>query len=139
LTRDCRFKNSFIFKYSERPGTKGAEQLADDVPDAVKRRRNGELLAIQNAISQEDNESFLGRTVEVLVEGPSKAARRAPADEPSVQMTGRTHCDRIVVFDGQRRQAGQLLPVVIHDVSSHTLHGSVVTRHEVSQPVYSLS
>ena len=55
LVREWRFKNSFIFKYSERPGTKGAELYADDVPDEVKRRRNNELLALQNEISEEDN------------------------------------------------------------------------------------
>src|SRR5262245_522817 len=76
LVRESRFKNSFIFKYSERPGTKGAELYADDVPDDVKRSRNNELLALQNEISEADNQSFLGREVEVLVEGPSKAAER---------------------------------------------------------------
>jgi tRNA-2-methylthio-N6-dimethylallyladenosine synthase len=90
LVRDCRFKNSFIFKYSERPGTKGAELYADDVPDDVKRRRNNELLAIQNEISEADNQAFLGRQVEVLVEGPSKAAGR----------TGHAHEDTAVARDG---------------------------------------
>ncbi len=56
LVESCRFKNSFIFKYSERPGTKAAERLADDVPDAVKRERNQRLLALQNQISMEDNQ-----------------------------------------------------------------------------------
>ena len=76
LVRDARFKNSFIFKYSGRPGTKADDLYADDVPEAVKRRRNNELLAIQNAISLEDNQPFLGRTVEILVEGPSKVAKK---------------------------------------------------------------
>ena len=75
LLREGRFKNSFIFKYSERPGTKGAELYADDVPEEVKRRRNNELLAIQSEISEADNQAFLGREVEVLVEGPSKMNR----------------------------------------------------------------
>ena len=81
LVRESRFKNSFIFKYSERPGTKGAELYADDVPDEVKRRRNNELLALQNQISEEDNHAFLGRQVEVLVEGPSKAAEKHAESE----------------------------------------------------------
>ncbi len=75
LVRDARFKNSFIFKYSDRPGTKAAELYADDVPEPVKRRRNNELLALQNAISLEDNQPLLGCTVEILLEGPSKAAK----------------------------------------------------------------
>ncbi len=60
------------------------------------------------------------------------------ADEgPIVQMVGRTHCDRIVVFDGNRRQAGHLLEVTILDVHSHTLFGEVVTQH-VSPALYSI-
>ena len=138
LMEECRFKNSFIFKYSVRPGTKGAEQLPDDVPEEVKKERNQVLLALQNRISQEDNEKFLGEKVEVLVEGPSKLGRNAPESQQVVQMVGRSHCDRIVVFEGNRRQAGQFLPIAIHDASSHTLFGSVVTQHEVSSAVYSL-
>ena len=137
LVEECRFKNSFIFKYSERPGTKGAELLQDDVPPEVKRRRNNELLGIQNAISEQDNQKFIGQQVEVLVEGPSKATTTKGLEGPLVQMTGRTHCDRIVVFDGNRRQAGQLLPVTIYEASSHTLFGHVVTDH-VGPELYSI-
>ena len=130
LVRDCRFKNSFIFKYSERPGTKGAERLADDVPHDVKRRRNNELLAIQDAISEEDNQRLLGETVDVLVEGPSKRAIDNGLDRDDVtQLIGRTHCDRIVVFEGNQRQIGQILPIAIYDASIHTLMGAVLTDH----------
>ena len=141
LVREQRFKNSFIFKYSERPGTKGAEHFPDDVPDGVKRRRNNELLAIQNEISEEDNQKFLGQQVEVLVEGPSKASLKSQ-DETApqgvdttqqMQLTGRTMCDRIVVFDGNRRQIGQTLPINIYDASIHTLFGLVVTQHVGSE------
>ena len=69
MVRRCRFKNSFIFQYSVRPGTRGAELYADDVPDEVKSRRNVQLLEAQNAICQEDNLRFLGKRVQVLVEG----------------------------------------------------------------------
>jgi tRNA-2-methylthio-N6-dimethylallyladenosine synthase len=138
LVQACRFKNSFIFKYSERPGTKGAERMTDDVPLAVKKRRNNDLLQIQNRISEEDNQAFVGRSVDVLIEGPSKLATDAEkAETELVQMTGRTHCDRIVVFHGNRRQAGQVLPITIYDVSAHTLFGEVVTDC-VGPEVYSL-
>ncbi len=141
--REFRFKNSFIFKYSVRPGTKGAALLPDDIPFEEKHRRNNELLAIQNAISEEENLKFLGRRVEVLVEGPSPlAARHAEgADTPEhehehseahehgpVQLMGRTPCDRIVVFDGNRRQVGQILPLMIYEVAPHTLFGAVITQ-----------
>lgn len=135
LVRECRFKNSFIFKYSERPGTKSADRLPDDIPDEVKRRRNNELLALQNEISEEDNQRFLGQRVEVLVEGPSKKPNE---DGDRLQLTGRTMCDRIVVFDGNRRQIGQTLPVAVYDANAHTLFGAVVTDH-VGPEVFELA
>ena len=138
LVEECRFKNSFIFKYSERPGTKGAERLPDDVPLSVKKARNNHLLQIQNRISEEENRGFVGREVNVLVEGPSKAAEESPQETNVVQMMGRTHCDRIVVFEGNRRQAGQILPVTIYEVSPHTLFGQVVTDC-VGPEVYTLN
>ncbi len=137
LVRECRFKNSFIFKYSERPGTKAAERLPDDVPNGVKQRRNNQLLAVQNEISEELNQQFLGRTVEVLVEGPSKTARKRGDEGPVLQLAGRTPCDRIVVFDGTSRQIGQFVPVAIYDVAAHTLFGSLVTEH-VGPEVFAL-
>ena len=79
LVRGAGFKNSFIFKYSPRPGTKGDELFPDDVPEEVKKRRNNDLLAIQNAVSLADHRRRVGRTVEVLVEGPSKTRAQARA------------------------------------------------------------
>ena len=133
LLEECRFKNSFIFKYSERPGTRGAELFTDDIPYKVKQQRNNEMLALQNSISEQLNEAFIGRTVDVLIEGPSKIARKSDDDSPISQMTGRTMCDRIVVYEGNRRQAGQILPITIYDCTPHTLIGTVVT-HEVAPP-----
>lgn len=126
LIERCRFKNSFIFQYSVRPGTKAAGNLPDDVPRETKARRNNELLEVQNVIAKEDNTQFVGQTVRVLVEGPSKKGTKDP-EAQVVQMTGRTHCDRIVVFDGNRRQAGEFLDVHVDDASSHTLVGRVKT------------
>jgi tRNA-2-methylthio-N6-dimethylallyladenosine synthase len=132
LVRDARFKNSFIFKYSGRPGTKADELFEDDISEAVKRRRNNDLLAIQNAICLEDNEPFLGRTVEILVEGPSKAAKKrsrrdnAPSnDAETVQLVGRTTCDRIVVFEGSPNLIGRILPITIEKLDPFTLFGRI--------------
>ncbi len=159
LVRNARFKNSFIFKYSGRPGTKADDLYADDVPEAVKRRRNNELLAIQNAISLEDNQPFLGRTVEILVEGPSKVAKKRRSREqiPNVeisdiemledprddrphpnplprgegtQFVGRTTCDRIVVFDGPPELVGRILPVTIEKIDAFTLFGRVAVGRD---------
>ncbi|MEJ7593746.1 MAG: tRNA (N6-isopentenyl adenosine(37)-C2)-methylthiotransferase MiaB [Planctomycetaceae bacterium] len=173
LVQECRFKNSFIFKYSKREGTKAFEMFEDDIPDDVKRRRNNEMLDLQNRISEEDNAEFIGRRVTVLVEGPSKSAAKRAAregqpmdhggllpiaqahhhahhghdhdhdhdEEPqtlqhaspeaarlALQLTGRSECDRIVVFDGNPRLIGTTAEIEIHDCTSTTLMGSIVTR-----------
>jgi tRNA-2-methylthio-N6-dimethylallyladenosine synthase len=127
LVERARFKNSFIFKYSPRRGTKADTLLIDDVPEEVKKRRNHDLLAIQAAISLDDNRRFLGRTVEVLVEGPSKTAARRDEVGAFGQLAGRTSCDRIVAFEGHERLIGQFVPVVVEDASAVTLVGHVAT------------
>jgi tRNA-2-methylthio-N6-dimethylallyladenosine synthase len=136
LVERARFKNSFIFKYSPRTGTKADTLFNDDIPEEVKKRRNNELLALQTAISQEDNREFLGRTVEVLVEGPSKSAAKLgeAGAGPFSQLTGRTSCDRIVVFEGNERLVGRLVPVTVEDASAVTLFGRVVTTEAVGSP-----
>ena len=129
LVERSRFKNSFIFKYSPRTGTKADDLYPDDVPEEVKKRRNNDLLALQTAICREDNRPFVGTVVEVLVEGPSKtAARREAVEFGPTQMTGRTTCDRIVVFEGNARQAGRLLPITITEATAVTLFGEVMTE-----------
>ena len=131
LIRECRFKNSFIFKYSPRPGTKANDLLIDDIPEEVKKRRNSEMLILQNQISAEDNATFIGRQVEVLVEGPSKSeVKRGDTSSAGgpVQLTGRTTCDRIVVFNGNPRLAGSLTWVSVEDCTPTTLIGNIVTQ-----------
>ena len=134
LVERARFKNSFIFKYSPRQGTKADTLFIDDVPEDVKKRRNNDLLAVQTAISREDNRRFIGRTVDVLVEGPSKSAKGEMADGFG-QLTGRTDCDRIVVFEGHERLVGQVLSVAVDDASAVTLFGRVVTTDAVAASV----
>src|SRR5260370_30041784 len=90
LVASAGFKNSFIFKYSPRPGTKGDELFADDVPEEVKKRRNNDLLAIQNQVSLAEHLSRIGETVQVLVEGPSKTALKHEFPARPMQLTGRT-------------------------------------------------
>jgi tRNA-2-methylthio-N6-dimethylallyladenosine synthase len=135
MVERCRFKNSFIFQYSVRPGTKASDLLPDDVPESVKHERNHALLEVQNKVCLDENMKLLGREVEVLVEGPSKWSVRKKEPGPIRQMTGRTPCDRIVVWEGNERQAGQLLPIAIHDVSPFTLFGSVVTVDQAPEVV----
>lgn len=128
LVRDARFKNSFIFKYSSRPGTMADKLMPDDVPEEVKRQRNNDLLAVQNAISLEDSRQLLGKRVSILVEGPSKVGRKLarqaePADDQPVQLSGRTVTDYIVVFDGPPALAGSILDVDVVEAEAFTLFG----------------
>ena len=139
VIRYCRFKNSFIFKYSPRPGTVAIKRFDDDVPEDVKRRRNNELLAVQHEVAREVNAEMVGRTVELMVEGESKHAAKAyPASvggnvalgpgfarrgRGTVQLVGRTRGDQIVVFDGTPALAGQLVDVTVTAVRGLTLFG----------------
>jgi tRNA-2-methylthio-N6-dimethylallyladenosine synthase len=129
LVREAKFKNSFIFKYSERPGTKAADRYPDDVPEDVKKRRNNDLLAVQNENSRLDHRAQVGKTVEVLVEGPSRLGEKASG--PVRQLTGRTMADHIVVFDGTDRLIGHTVRVAVADASPFTLYGEVQTGEVV--------
>jgi tRNA-2-methylthio-N6-dimethylallyladenosine synthase len=136
LTKYGRFKNSFIFKYSPRPGTTAVDRFKDDVPEDVKRRRNAELLAVQSEISVQNNREMIGKTVQVLVEGESKLVtkpaypasggvelgwERRNISESQVKMVGRTRGDQIVVFPGSTSMVGELVDVEIVDAKSLTL------------------
>jgi tRNA-2-methylthio-N6-dimethylallyladenosine synthase len=130
LVREGRFKNSFIFKYSPRPGTKGHELFEDDVPEEVKKRRNNDLLAIQSAVSLQDHLTHVGSRAEVLVEGFSKNGVKQEGSGPK-QLTGRIMSDHIVVFDGNPRLIGQTVPVDIKEATAFTLFGDVVTDQQI--------
>jgi len=135
LVEKVRYKSLFVFKYSERPGTVAERRLPDDVPEEIKSRRHAEVTALQHQISLEHHRGLIGRTVEVLVEGYSKAALKAQlADRhlaPQVawrqadQLTGRTRGDEIVVFRGPESLIGRLTHVRITDATPLTLHGEL--------------
>jgi tRNA-2-methylthio-N6-dimethylallyladenosine synthase len=123
LIRRSGYKNSFVFKYSPRPGTLAAQRLADDVPAEVKKRRNNELLDVQAEVGLAHHRDYVGRSVEVLVAGPSPRADKQPAPPPEgqTQLLGRTRGDHIVVFDGPEDLAGRYVTVTITDATALTL------------------
>jgi tRNA-2-methylthio-N6-dimethylallyladenosine synthase len=147
LTRYCRFKNSFIFKYSPRPGTIAIDRYTDDVPEDVKRRRNNDLLALQGEISAQLNREMIGKTVEVMVEGESKLASkqaaypsapgtvelkwksRTPSNfndaAPTTQLVGRTRGDQVLAFEGPLSLKGKLVTVEVTDARNLTLFGKL--------------
>jgi tRNA-2-methylthio-N6-dimethylallyladenosine synthase len=114
LCREVQFDNAYIFKYSQRRDTPAAE-MPDQVPQAVREERNHRLLDLVNEIAARKYDSFIGRQVEILVEGPSK--------KNAARYTGRTRCNRIVLFDGSARHQGQLMDVKIERTGSFTLYG----------------
>jgi tRNA-2-methylthio-N6-dimethylallyladenosine synthase len=151
LVRYGRFKNSFIFKYSPRPGTTAIQRFEDDVPEDVKRRRNNELLAVQQEVCVENNRQMIGKTVEVMVEGASKLVNKPAYPRsggvelawerrgtvtieaaPRVQMTGRTGGDQVVAFDGDALLKGQLIELEIVDAKNLTLFGRIPAVETVS-------
>ncbi|MDQ3440579.1 MAG: tRNA (N6-isopentenyl adenosine(37)-C2)-methylthiotransferase MiaB [Planctomycetota bacterium] len=148
LVRECRFKNSFIFKYSPRPGTTAIDRFDDDVPEDVKRRRNNELLAVQQGVSVESNRELIGKTLEVMIEGESKLVSRQAAYPASkvelgwerrdgessrtTQLIGRTRGDQIVCFDGDISLKGELLDVEITDARNLTLFGRLVEQPAIA-------
>lgn len=115
LMRACGYGSSFMFKYSERPGTYASKNLPDDIPEEVKIARLNEIIELQNKLSAECNKGCIGKTYEVLVEGVSKRSRE--------QLFGRTEQNRVVVFDRGTHKIGDFVMVTITDSSSATLKG----------------
>jgi tRNA-2-methylthio-N6-dimethylallyladenosine synthase len=114
LAREVEFDQAYIFKYSPRRDTPAA-QMPDQVPMDVREQRNHDLLQTVNEIADRKYEGFVGRRTQILVEGPSK--------KNAARMTGRTRCNKIVLFDGGERHRGQIMDVKITRVGSFTLYG----------------
>lgn len=118
LFKEAAFDYAYMFCYSERPGTIAARNYPDDVPQEVKTRRLNEIIELQNQLSLQSNRDDVGKTFEVLVEGPSK---RNPEE-----LCGRTGSDKMCVFPGRGHKAGDYVLVKIGDCTSATLLGTIV-------------
>ena len=118
LMREVGYAASFMFKYSERPGTYASKHLPDNVPEEEKIRRLNEMIALQNTLSAAHNKADEGKTFEVLVENYSKRSRD--------QLCGRTSQNKMVVFDKGNHHIGQLVKVRITASTSATLLGEAV-------------
>jgi len=114
LAREVKFDNAYIFKYSQRRDTPAAE-MPDQVPQKVREERNQRLLGTVKEIGARKYENFIGRQTQILVEGPSK--------KNAARMSGRTRCNKIVLFDGTERHRGQIMDLKIMRAGSFTLYG----------------
>ena len=127
LLEKARYRNSFIFKYSPRPGTTADKRLQDTVPPDVKQKRIAALLEIQEKISGQLSRDFLAKQVKILVEGLSKKAHINPANNKNnPQLVGRTATDYIVVFNGPHSLTGQFANVKITKTSPLTLFAELL-------------
>ena len=113
-----KFDYGFMFKYSERPNTKAARKFEDDVPEEVKSRRLTEIIEKQREHSMEYNQSRVGKTFKVLVEGLSKRSDQ--------HLFGRTTHNSVAVFPKKNYKPGDYVMVHITDCNSATLIGESI-------------
>ena len=117
LMEYVKYDFSFMFNYSERPGTLAAKKYEDDIPEDVKKRRLSEIIALQQQHSFERHQRDIGKVQEVLVEGPSKRSEDF--------MQGRNTANKVVVFPKDEVVKGQYVQVKITDCTSATLLGEI--------------
>ena len=113
LMRTVGFDSSFMFKYSERPGTLASRTMPDNVPEDVKIERLNRMIALQNELSAASNRADEGKEFEVLVEGVAKRSKE--------QMVGRTSQNKTAVFARGDAKVGQLRRVRVLESTSATL------------------
>jgi len=111
------FDFAYMFKYSERPGTKAARKYKDDIPEEVKTRRLNEIISLQGKISARSKKMDVGRVFEVLIEGFSKRSED--------HLSGRTSHNKVVVFPGKDHKKGEYVDVFIEKSTSATLIGNI--------------
>ena len=139
LLRTVRYDQVFAAAFSPRPGTPAA-RLPDDVPAAEKRRRLNELLAVQESIGLERNLAWLGRDVEVLVDGvvPPRSHEHEDGDhdgpanrerlrvgDGEVHLSGRTRHNKLVHLAGGKQVLGGLVIVRVDHAGPYSLRGSL--------------
>ena len=113
LMREVGFDSSFMFKYSERPGTLAARTMPDNVPEDVKIDRLNRMIALQNELSLESNRRDIGKTFDVLVEGAAKRSAE--------QRVGRNQQNKTCVFPRGDFRIGDTVRVCVTDATSATL------------------
>ncbi|MCH7401964.1 tRNA (N6-isopentenyl adenosine(37)-C2)-methylthiotransferase MiaB [Belliella kenyensis] len=114
-----KYDFSYMFYYSERPGTLAAKKFKDDIPLDIKKRRLNEIIDKQNKLSDERNKMDIGKIQEILIEGESKRS--------SDQLKGRNTANKVVIIDKGNFQKGDYVTVKITDCTPATLFGEVVS------------
>ncbi len=118
VMREVGYSAAFMYKYSDRPGTRAHRSMEDDVDDDIKTRRVNEVIELQNHLSLEHNKLDIGHVFEVLIENSSK--------RNSSESFGRTSHNKAVVFPSEGHKNGEFVNVKILECSSATLKGVLV-------------
>lgn len=113
-----KYDFSYMFFYSERPGTLAAKKFEDDIPLEVKKRRLQEIINKQQGISLERNKLDVGQVQKVLIEGVSKRSNE--------HLQGRNSANKVVIFPREQYQKGDYVNVKIDDCTAATLFGTAV-------------
>jgi tRNA-2-methylthio-N6-dimethylallyladenosine synthase len=110
---------SYMFFYSERPGTLAQRRFKDDVPEEVKKRRLQEIVEVQNRLSLRSNQKDIGKTFRVLIEGNSRRSDQA--------WMGRNSQNKVVIFGKENfdLKPGDYVNVKVNDCSQATLFGEI--------------
>jgi tRNA-2-methylthio-N6-dimethylallyladenosine synthase len=123
LVEEIQFDNAFVFRYSPRRDTPAA-QIPDQIDEHVKEQRNQDLLRVVNESTRRSGQRLVGRSVEVLCEGPSKTN---PA-----RLTGRTRTNKIVVFEGGEKLIGEIVDVHVQRANGFSLYGEPLLKgHDI--------
>lgn len=120
IMESSRYDFSYMFFYSERPGTLAERRYKDDVPDVVKKRRLQEIVDIQNRLSLESNKKDIGKIFKVLIEGDSKKNNK--------EWKGRNSQNKVVVFSKENfgLKKGDYVKVKVIDSTQATLLGKII-------------
>jgi tRNA-2-methylthio-N6-dimethylallyladenosine synthase len=119
LMEYSRYDFSYMFFYSERPGTLAARRYTDDIPEEIKKRRLSEIVKLQNRLSQESNKKDIGKIFKVLIEGDSKKSNK--------DWMGRNSQNKVIVFpkDNLYYRKGDYVMVKVNNCTGATLIGSI--------------
>ena len=119
LVEEVQFDNAFVFRYSPRRDTPAAE-MPDQIDEHIKEQCNQDLLQVVNESTRRSGQRLVGRSVEVLCEGPSKTN---PA-----RLMGRTRTNKIVVFEGSEKLIGEIVDVRVQRANGFSLYGEPLLK-----------
>ena len=118
LMDQVEYDFSYMFFYSERPGTPAAKKLKDDIPVEIKKRRLNEIIDKQTEISLRRNKKDVGKIFEVLIEGFSRRSGE--------HLQGRNSQNKVIVFPMENKSKGEYVHVLVEGYTRGTLTGKIV-------------